>query len=131
MEYNNLIEPINNLDFVESRDQADAAIKATLGRLVSAMDEQGAKEITGYLPKPLTYDKLRSHQENPINIDRNEFIAEISNEFNLDNEKGEKLVKCVFQATRDNLSEDQANKLKQKMPKELSSLIEGQWTINT
>lgn len=124
MEYNNLIESINNLEFVENKDQADAAVKATLGRLLSALDEDGAKEISEFLPEPLSLETLRGHQENNLKINRQEFIEEISTEFNLDNNKAEELVKSVFKVTKENLSEDQFKKLKQRMPNELATFIQ-------
>ena len=62
MEYSRFVNEITNLDFIGSTDKADAVIKAILGILASSMDDDHARKLTGKLPEPLTFEKLRGHQ---------------------------------------------------------------------
>lgn len=124
MEYNKLIDSINNLEFVDNKEKADAAIKATLGKVVSTMDEEAAKKFTSFLPEPLTYERLRSHQANILKIGEEELIQEISAEFNFNRPDAERLVKTVFKTTKENLSGEQVKIWEGELSDELAGFVE-------
>ncbi len=54
MGYEKLLEAVQEFDFIPDPKTADAALKAVLGILASAMDENLARDFTDSLPGPLT-----------------------------------------------------------------------------
>lgn len=123
MEYNQLVQSLNQLDFVDNPEVADAAIKATFGIMVSRMEEEDAKTFTNLLPEPLTFEKLRSHQAKKLKINRDEFIQEIGAQFKLNSDEAENLVKTVIKTAKENLSNDQVKTWEEKLPKEWKPLV--------
>lgn len=124
MNYNDLVQSVNNLDFVRDEQMADAIIKATLGIVASNMSEADAREFTRPLPEPLTVDKLRSHQENPNNVSPDEHIQQICNQFGLDERQAEEVVQNVFSLTKRNLPENQAGDWLNRLDNEWTSFVQ-------
>src|SRR5436309_1356740 len=63
MDYQQFIQETRKLDFIPDEETADAAVKAALGVLASRLDEEHARKFTAKLPEPLTYERLRGHQQ--------------------------------------------------------------------
>lgn len=122
MEYNQLLSSVKQLNFIENEQMADAAIKATFGILVSSIPENSARELTRSLPDPLTFEKLRSHQESTNDVSPRDHIQQIATQFNLPENQAEELVSRVFSAARSGSSEQQSN-WEQKLPGEWSSFV--------
>lgn len=124
MDYNKLLQSIQNLEFVNDSDTADAAIKATFGKITSILDEDAARRFTNSLPDPLTYEKLRSHQEKTLQKSGEELIQEMCTEFKLSKEDAEKLVKTVFRNTKQELPDEGKRALEEKLPEDILSLVQ-------
>ncbi len=92
MDYDKLLEAVKELDFIPDPETADAAVKAVLGILASAMNEDLDREFTESLPEPLTYDRLRGHQARPLEIDVERYIDGLAAQFCLPEEQARQLI---------------------------------------
>jgi len=92
MDYGKLLEAVQELDFIPDPKTADAAVKAVLGILASAMEENLAREFTESLPGPLTYDRLRGHQARPLEINADRYIGHLAAHFRLPEEQARLLI---------------------------------------
>ncbi|WMJ75117.1 DUF2267 domain-containing protein [Cytophagaceae bacterium ABcell3] len=124
MEYNQLLESVKSLEFVQNDELADAAIKATLGKVVSSMDEDGAKKFTSSLSEPLSYERLRSHQASTTNLRGQELILEIAAQFNLDQSDAERLVMCIFRNAKEQFPDESKRAMEEKLNPELLGLVQ-------
>lgn len=101
MSYEKLLEAVQELDFIPDPKTADAAVKAVLGILASAMEENLAREFTESLPGPLTYDRLRGHQARPLKIDADRYIGELVAQFRLSEEQARQLITKTLALARE------------------------------
>ncbi len=92
MDYDKLLEAVKELDFIPDPETADAAVKAVLGILASAMNEDLEREFTESLPELLTYDRLRGHQARPLEIDVERYIDGLAAQFCLPEEQARQLI---------------------------------------
>ena len=123
--YEELIEQALSHDFIPDRETADAAVKATLGIMVSRMEsDEDAREFTRFLPEPLTFDKLRSHQDRPTNVNPDQYLDVIANQFKLGREQSEELVKGLLHKVKENLGEGDFVFWDTRLPKQWTRLIE-------
>lgn len=124
MDYDDFIEQVKELEFIESEREADAAVKAVLSFLASRMEEKDAKLMTEHLPEPLTYDKLRGHQANVTDITAGEYIAEIADQFNLDEDQAHELVDTVLITAKEALGDDVVSDLERRLPADWADVLE-------
>ncbi|MDB5038799.1 MAG: hypothetical protein JWQ35_2327 [Bacteriovoracaceae bacterium] len=94
--YENWLNQIAKLPFVENREKADASIKAVLGTLASRVDAPRALEMVDELPRPLTFSKLRGHQETGLGISFDQFVNQISRQFKIRTAEAYELIEQVF-----------------------------------
>lgn len=99
MDYDEFVQSVSSLDFMQDTDTADAAIKAILGILASSMDDKEARDFTSRLPEPLTLERLRGHQVRPTRISVEEFVSEIQEQFKLTNGQARLLINKVLEGT--------------------------------
>jgi uncharacterized protein (DUF2267 family) len=125
MEYNQLMQSVRKFNFIgDDEKKADAAVKATMGIIASRMSEEDAKEFGNYLPEPLTLDKLRSHQVYQNDVSPKEHCQIMANQFGINEEEAQRMVKGVLHTAREGLSEEQFNSWKRKLPGEWSSFLD-------
>lgn len=125
MEYKALVKSVSRLDFIETEEVADAAVKAALGIMVSRLNEDEARRLTSYLPEPLTFEKLRSHQARDLKINREEYVSEIATQFKIREDEARTLIKTVLQTTKENLPQDQVQELEDNIPDDWATLMDG------
>lgn len=123
MEYEDFIDDVVDLDFIEDPDVADSAVKAVLGILTSTLDEPQARKLTESLPDPLSYDRLRGHQANPLSLSMDEYCEEVSAQLNLNPEQARELIDTVFHTTKEAVGEDVIEELEDDMPPEIAEEI--------
>lgn len=92
MEYEQLVDEVEKLPYIRSREKADAAIKAVMGTITASVDQKTAEEITSKLPPPLKLENLHPHQAKPSTINRSEFIENIQEQFDLSKEDASHLL---------------------------------------
>jgi len=124
MEYSRFVDRVKDLDFVGSYERADAVIKAVLGILASSMDEEHAKKLTGRLPEPLTFERLRGHQARPVDITIEGFFSEIGAQFRINPDQAKKAVDTVFRLCKEAVGEDTVSEVEYDMPPDVAEELE-------
>ena len=124
MDYNTFTQSTRNLDFIHDDSTADAAVKAVFGVMTSKMGEEQAKEFISFFPGPWPYDKLRSHQERPTEIDPNEYMEVIASQFDLNRQQAEELVRNLLHTTKENLPEEKVASWESMLPEDWSIMVE-------
>ena len=94
------IEPLNSLDFIENDATADAATKAVLGMISSAVSEADARRLAEYLPDPLDVDTLRGNQASPNPLSFDDCVTEIARQFRIPQTEAEELTRQVLINTK-------------------------------
>ena len=100
MEYNQMLQKVQELDFVSNKDTADAMIKSVLGHLASRMKEAQARKFTQDLPQPLSLEKLRGHQVNNPTISLDQFVNDLRDQFHITNEQVQSLIKTILHTVK-------------------------------
>lgn len=125
MEYNQLTQAVKKFNFIgNDEQQADAAVKATMGIIASRMTEEDAREFANSLPEPLSLEKLRSHQDYQNQVSPQEHFQVIATQFNINEEEAQRMVKDVLHTAKEGISEEQFNTWKQKLPADWSSFMD-------
>lgn len=124
MEYEDFIREVAQLDFIQDEEEADSAVKATLGILAGRLNEEEARKLTEYLPIPLTYEKLRGDQAGETDISAEEYIAEIADQFSIDEDQAHQLVSTIFQVTKEAVGFDTLAELERSLPDDWAEFIE-------
>jgi uncharacterized protein (DUF2267 family) len=125
MEYNEFIKKVEDLDFIKTREKADAAVKAVLGILASRLKESQAHELTEKLPAPLTYGKLRSHQMGvALAITVDVYVKDIEAQFHLQEDQARQLIMTVLHITKNALDPDTLADLKTNLPPDWAEAIQ-------
>jgi len=115
MEYQEFIDDIKTLDFIEDDDAADAAIKAVLGILSSSLEEDKARKITDALPYPLKIETLRRQADiNPATYD--DCVAQIAKQFQMEDGNARELVDAVLRSTRAALGGQRLSEVEDILP---------------
>ncbi len=123
MQYDEMTKQVMQLDFIQDRDTADAALKAVWGVIASAVDEDTAREFTSELPDPLTQDKLRNHQARPTDTSPLDLVELIGNQFHLTSEQSRELIGWVIETGEQAMPEDSVERIRDALPEDMKSLI--------
>lgn len=121
MEYEQFVEEVKKLDFVENEEMADAAIKGVIGRLASRLQEPEAHKFSEELPEPLSYEKLRGMQAYPTNISAEQYVEDVRQQFRISHENAEILVKTILHLTKEAIGEDTLKEVEKDLPSDWKS----------
>ncbi len=124
MDYDDFIEQVKELGFIDSEKEADAAVKAVLGLLAGRMEEPDARLMAEHLPDPLSFEKLRGGQEDVTDITAGEYISEIADEFNLDENQALELVDTVLVVAKEAMGETTVSDLERRLPSDWAEILE-------
>jgi uncharacterized protein (DUF2267 family) len=124
MEYSEIVNRVERLDFITDSETADSAVKAVLGILTSRMEETDARKLTEQLPGPLTLDKLRGHQRRVEEISAAQYISEIGTQFSLSSENAGELVKTVLHTAKEATGDGVFHDVEESLPSDWRELIE-------
>lgn len=122
--YEDYLDAVEDLDFVEDRGTADAVVKAILGIVASSLDERRAKKLAAHLPDPLTIGKLRSHQAQKLDITVREFAAEIAAEFGYTDQEAMEAIQTVLHVAKSSISESTLMEIEDNLPRNIRLLME-------
>lgn len=126
MEYQEFLETVQQLDFIENEQTADAAIKAVLGILASRMSEVQAQEFLDELPEPLTLEHLRGRQQPAqSSIPADEYFQEIQEQFKLDEQQATTLVGEVLRVAKQAIPEGKQYQVIKALPSEWEAVVRG------
>lgn len=116
MEYQIFLQEVQKMDFIQDRETADAAVKASLGILASRLPEDEARRMTDKLPEPLSYDRLRGFQRRYMAmVSFDEYIREISAQFHLSYDQAHSLVNHVLHIAKDAMGESTLQDVESKL----------------
>lgn len=90
------IRPLKELSTIPDDATADAAAKAVMGILASAVSEEDARKLTEYLPGPLDMETLRGMQASPTPVSYEMAVIEIARQFQLSEEDAAELTRQVL-----------------------------------
>jgi uncharacterized protein (DUF2267 family) len=124
MDYGKFVHEIAQLDYIRNEEEADAAIKAVLGIIVSSLDVEVARRLTDALPHPLTLEKLRSHQARTLAIPADYFFGELSNQFKINEAQAEDLAIHVLHHVKELLPEKDLQAVEEHLPAEMARVQE-------
>ncbi len=124
MDYQEFVKDVKALGFVEDEATAGAAVKAVLGIMASSLDEEDAGKITEALPEPLNLSKLRGQQVRAKPVDFNYCVAEIAQQFKLDEEQARELADTVLRTTRAALGSKKLGEVEDILPESWRAAIE-------
>ncbi len=123
--YAELIEEAQSHDFINDYETADAAVKATFGIMVSRMEtDDDARDFIKFLPEPLDFAELRSHQVRPTEVSPDQYINVIARQFKFTMEQSEQLVKGLLHRVKENIREENIEYWESKLPAEWQKLVE-------
>lgn len=126
MEYQEFLEYIGTLEFVDGDQTADAMIKAVLGMLCSSVDEPVARQLTEKLPDPLTLERLRGRQARKEWPSFTAFVMELRSQFDLTVNEALDLIDHVLRITRQAAGDDTWNQFTDYLPVELGEAMRKQ-----
>ena len=124
MEYKDLIKEVQDFNFIQDRDTADAVVKAVFGIMASRMKEDQARKLVENLPDPLDMEKLRGEQFNVTEISIDQYYATISNQFHIDESQARTLVSTIIHFTKDAIGEEKMNEIKKDLPSDWAKAVE-------
>ncbi len=124
MDYQEFIDDIKELDFIEDEETADAAIRAVLGILASSLEEEDAKTIVSSLPEPLDMTNLRGQQAGVTPVTFDDCVVQVGRQFNMDEEDARVLVDTVLRSTRAALGGDKLAQVEEILPESWRIAIE-------
>jgi uncharacterized protein (DUF2267 family) len=124
MDYQEFIDEVMDLDFIEDEDIADAGIKAVLGILAGNIPEDEAQLLTEGLPQPLSYEKLRGMQKNITGISAEQYIAEIADQFDIDEDDARTLINTVIQVAKDAAGNEVFNEVEDALPPDWVEILQ-------
>lgn len=113
-----------DLDFIDSSNAADAAVKTVLGLLTTTLDESAARELTRELPDSLGYDRLRGHQRRPCHVSAKDCVEQIAMQFELAESRANDLIRCVVSAASRSLVSEAHCRIEQRLPGDWKALLD-------
>ncbi|NLL13755.1 MAG: DUF2267 domain-containing protein [Fibrobacter sp.] len=123
MGYQILLQKVAALNFVSDESRADAMIKSVLGQFASRMTEEHAQKFTADLPEPLDYEKLRGHQAYVSSISLDQFITNVSEQFDIRQEQVQTLVSTIFHTIKVDILKEKSSFWQQWLPSDWAVVI--------
>ncbi len=123
MDYQILLQKVSALNFVSDENHADAMIKSVLGQFASRMSQEHATRFTSDLPGPLNYEKLRGHQEFVTSISLDQFVTNVSEQFDLRNDQVQTLLKTIFHTIKIDILKEKSSFWQEWLPSEWAAVI--------
>jgi len=123
MDYQILLQKVAALDFVPDEKRADAMIKSVLGHFAGRMSEDHARNFTSDLPDPLNYETLRGHQINVTSILPDQYIVDLSKQFDIRYDQADTLTRTIFHTLKKDILKEKSSFWQEYLPEEWAELI--------
>lgn len=123
MEYENFIQEISSLDFIEDRETAEAGIKTVLRILTSRMEDPDARQLTEKLPPALSFDNLHQKHGPAILISLDEAITRVAAQFKLEHTQAVGLIGAVLDGIKRTIGTEETEKLERHLPPDWVSIL--------
>lgn len=118
MDYGKTIKAIRMFNFIDDERTADAAIKAVLGILTSRLREKPAHHFTAQLPEALSFERIRGRQSRARNIEFDDYVAEIAQQFGLSNSQARMLINEILYNAKQGIPVEKLAEIEKDLPKE-------------
>ncbi|EMR01387.1 DUF2267 domain-containing protein [Cesiribacter andamanensis] len=123
MEYSQLLQSVQKLNFIKDKQMADEAIKCTLSNAISGLPEEDAREFVAPLPDPISYNDLQERQDEPESVSPQEHLQQLSSQLEVDQQQAEELVRNVFSLPLRSFEEEQREAWLKRLDKEWASFV--------
>ncbi|HAR63624.1 MAG: hypothetical protein DKM50_01050 [Candidatus Margulisiibacteriota bacterium] len=124
MDYDDFVNDVEDLYFIEDEEAADAAVKASLSVLVNRIPEEPARRLAEELPQQLNFEMLRGKKQQAIPPTLDQSITELSRQFGIDKDESRELLSTVLSVTKDAVSDETLEELEDNLPDEWVTFIE-------
>jgi uncharacterized protein (DUF2267 family) len=98
-------------------------VKSVLSIFAGQMPEPEARRLTGELPKQLSYEKLHDAYRETPDINTEDYVRELGDQFNLRDAESRRLIKAVFEATKESLRKETVDELEKKIPEDWAFML--------
>jgi uncharacterized protein (DUF2267 family) len=124
MEYRDLVNAVQDFEFIKDEETAGAAVKAVLGVLASRLEENVARELANSLPKQLDYGTLRGRQMYVTNVSVQQYLEIIAKQFNLGHDDAWRLVRTVLHTVKDGIAEEVIDDIQEALPTDWQTILQ-------
>ncbi len=123
MDYSEFLAKVKGLEFIDDEETADQVVKSVLSIFAGQMAELEARRLTEELPKQLSYDKLRDAYRETPDINAEDYVRELGDQFNLRDAESRRVIKAVFEATKESLGKETLDELEKKVPEDWAFML--------
>jgi uncharacterized protein (DUF2267 family) len=123
MEYREFLARVRDLEFIEDEETADQVVKSVLSIFAGRMAEPEARKLTGELPKQLSYEKLRGAYRETPDINAEDYVRELGDQFNLRDAESRRAIRTVFEATKESLGKETLDELEKNVPEDWAFML--------
>ena len=123
MDYNEITNRICETTSIKERSKAEDLVKGILGIIASQLEQEEAMRFSESLPEPLTYEKLVGHQEYPNDMNDDEFVKTVCNEFSLDETTAKDVIDVVTEEVMTQVPSDIKEEMGRQIDKSVRDII--------
>lgn len=123
MLYKSYLQHIRDLEFIQNDENAESALKAGLGILISVMDDDRAKRLTRELPDSLDYTTLKGNQIGPVPLSFDEAVTSLANQRNMDAHEARVLLIRSIHAVKSGIDSGLLAELFSELPEDWRAVI--------
>lgn len=116
MKYEEFVQEVLKLEFMQDEAMAERAIKTVLGVLASKLEKPQAIRLTENLPQPINLDELLNHHIHSLPIPIEEAIEAIGAHLKLDREQASILVNTVLHLAKNHMDDATVTELERGLP---------------
>lgn len=129
LNYEQFLEEVEGLDFIQDRQTADAANKSVIGILISRLGEKKGRFFADMLPYPLSYDKLRDYGTDNPNMSLKEYVLSVAFEFGLDYNEARELIDTVLLNIREYMDLESLREIEDGLSDDWIAYLDDLWQI--
>ncbi len=123
MDYSEFLAKVKELEFIDDEETADQVVRSVLSIFAGRMAEAEARRLTEELPKQLSYDKLRDAYRETPDINAEDYVRELGDQFNLRDAESRRLIRAVFEATKESLGKETLDELEKNVPEDWAFML--------
>jgi uncharacterized protein (DUF2267 family) len=123
MDYREFLAKVRQLEFIGDEETADQVVKSVLSIFAGQMEEPEARRLAGELPKQLSYERLRDDYRETPDINAEDYVRELGDQFNLRDAESRRAIKAVFEATKESLARETLDQLEKRVPEDWAFML--------
>ncbi len=123
MDYSEFLTKVKELEFIDDEETADQVVRSVLSIFAGQMAEPEARKLTGELPRQLSYEKLRDAYRETPDINAEDYVRELGDQYNLRDAESRRVIKAVFEATKKSVDRETLEELERKVPEDWAFML--------